>query len=330
MGALSRPRGLTTGQLVRVLGKSRATLYRDLDTLRDAGVLVDVEIVNGESRRRLSRTQSSHDELSTSQREALRVARTALASLEGSSIVAHLDAWLRNAPSPIRSLVAARPAARACDPEVVRTVERALDRRRRVRFDYRGAKDTVAHPRAADPLALRLVGDQLYFAAHDVDKDELRTFKLARMSNALITRKRATPRRHDLDALFAHAVRAWQGDLVDVEIEIAPSAARFAREWPLHPDQRIETRPNGAARVRARVAGLEETTRWILSWGKQAKAIAPRKLVTAVRDELTAAAAQYGRTVSQRSRDGLSDGPGVARLRSGKGRRAPNNQVRQS
>jgi predicted DNA-binding transcriptional regulator YafY len=45
--------------------------------------------------------------------------------------------------------------------------------------------------------------------------------------------------------------------------------------------------------VRATVAGLQEVSKWILSWGRDATALAPPDLRKLLHDELAAALATY-------------------------------------
>ncbi len=45
-------RGLTVAMLVAETGSCRATVYRDLRVLRDAGVWIERELVNGQARHR--------------------------------------------------------------------------------------------------------------------------------------------------------------------------------------------------------------------------------------------------------------------------------------
>jgi len=60
------------------------------------------------------------------------------------------------------------------------------------------------------------------------------------------------------------------------------------RQW--HPTQAIrKLKPDGSViEFQADLSGLEEITRWVLSWGSKAKVLGPPELQKRVREELKA------------------------------------------
>jgi predicted DNA-binding transcriptional regulator YafY len=84
-------RGLSVGQLVVELDTSRATVYRDLALLQEAGCPIESETVTGEARYKLSNTNLPPLQINAKQLAAIFVARSALAGLEGTSLVRELD-----------------------------------------------------------------------------------------------------------------------------------------------------------------------------------------------------------------------------------------------
>ncbi len=174
--------GRTVGQLLEHLEVSRATLYRDLDFLRDANVAIAVETVNGEARYRLlgDVPQVGAGPL---RGLALDLAIAALAPLQGSKLVKELTRLRQDLPrerheSPIR---AAEPPTPSADPEIVGVLERAFDAGREVEIDYRGARDRDSCPRRVRPQELQLVKGQLYLVRMDMDRGAQRTLKLSRI-----------------------------------------------------------------------------------------------------------------------------------------------------
>jgi hypothetical protein len=59
------------------------------------------------------------------------------------------------------------------------------------------------------------------------------------------------------------------------------------------PEQELEPQADGGVIGCGRVAGVVETTPWVLSWGKEAEALEPAELRARVRDQLTGALAPY-------------------------------------
>ena len=73
-----------------------------------------------------------------------------------------------------------------------------------------------------------------------------------------------------------------------VRLELKNYAARLAQERRWHPTQEVTPIDDLGNRVEIRfeVGRLEEVMRWVLSFGSQAKVLAPPELVKMVRKEL--------------------------------------------
>ncbi|MCC6528486.1 MAG: transcriptional regulator [Polyangiaceae bacterium] len=293
----SRRLGASIAVLREELQTSRATLYRDLALLQEAGVRIQADRVNGEARYRL--LQDAMPALAPTVRQfvALRLARTMLEPLAGTALCDELDALLAKAAPPKAgtSTMTAQPAPRgASSPEIVRCLEVALERRHRVQLLHRGGRRGEPRWRTVDPICFHLVQEHLYFVAHDLEKDAPRAFKVVRIPEARATEEPAgTHPEVDLAALFRHAVKVWTGDPVDVAVWLASNVAWKAAEWPLHADQVVEPQGDGGCIVRARVAGVTEAMRWVLGWGAAARALEPPELTALVLGELTGAVARY-------------------------------------
>lgn len=295
---LLRPskRGLTARDILARSGIRRATLYRDLATLREAGVPLQSETVNGEVRHSLWGHDLPPLGPSILQIAALRLARRALVGLEGTSATAELDKLLSGytlAGSSPEAIVLAKQRVSA--PKVVKQLDRAVAAQRRTRILYRSAKAAAASWRNVDPLGMRFVGGHLYFIAHDDKRSAPVAFKLERISQVTLLAEKAVAHPEvDLHELFARSAKAWIGEHVDVVIRLSPTVARFARdEYRLVPDQTLQERRDGSVLLRARVAGIAEPMRWVLAWGKEAEALEPKELRAAVAAEVRAAAARY-------------------------------------
>lgn len=304
--------GLAIRQLTERTGTSRQTLYRDLETLRDAGVPLSSSNSNGEARYRLlQEVELPALGLTPLQIAALHLARTELEPLSGAAFVGELDALLTKL-RPIERQANFYFAERSSGhPAVVRALERAIEMKRRVRLEYRsaargGARATVH----VEPRFLRVADGDTYFRGYCIERRAERTYKVARVCKIDVTDEAAT-HAPDADAsnVFAGAVKAWSGERTTVRIRIEGSLAWLLREFPLVADQHVEHRSDGSVVVEARVAGVVEAMRWVLSWGSGAEALEPVELRSAVRDELGRASRKY-------------DGPGPSKATSAKSRRA--------
>jgi predicted DNA-binding transcriptional regulator YafY len=290
--------GVSASRVAAALGTSRATVYRDIGVLGEAGVAIGSDVVTGEVRYKLDGHAPPALGPTPLQMAALRLARSALAPLEGTSLVRELDAWLgrdRGVASTARGArVSAAARSGPASRSVVADLDRALQLGLRVRLQYRGARDARARWREADPVALRLADDQLYLVAWDLERGEWRTFKVARIQFVQVTEARADAHpAFDETALFRHAVRVWSGQPVEVAVRLSERVAWMAAEWPLVEGQRVEAQPDGGAIVRATVAGVVEAMRWVLGWGEDAEALEPVELREAVREQVEGAARKY-------------------------------------
>lgn len=285
--------GRTVSSLAEHVEVSRATVYRDLEFLEAAGAALEVDKVNGEARYRL---QAPPAQLvgSPMRAVALDLALASLAPLRGTKLYGELGSLrkeLRAASASPKIAVRELPASPG-EGSLVATLERAIEQGRELSIAYRGARDAEAHQRRVWPLELELAKGQLYLLAHDPGRADARTFKVARIERAALgpafDRAKLAPVPH------APSVVVWRAAAVAVVVRLAPEVARFAQEYPLRADQRLEPQPDGSVHVHAEVAGAEETMRWVLSWGRHAQVLAPVSLRAKLRDELVAALSTYG------------------------------------
>ena len=294
----SKRYGLTVGQLAERTGTSTKTLRRDLETLGEAGVPIASTKSNGEARYHLMEgLELPALGLTSLQIAALHLARSQLEPLAGAAFVDELDCLL----AKLRPVEAQRSFQFADHnpgrPRVLRVVEQAIQTRRRARIQYRsttrrGAAATVH----VEPQFLRVADNEPYFRAYCVERAAFRTYKVARVVEITLTDEPAIHvSEGPPDALFEGAVKAWSGRFANVRVRLGREVGWLVDEYPLVFDQRVERDNDGTAVVEARVAGLVETLRWVLSWGDGIEALEPPELRAAVRDELARALRKYGR-----------------------------------
>lgn len=304
--------GLSSRQLAERLNVSRPTVDRDLKALRDhVGVPIARKRVTGEVRHVLEGAPLALA-ATPSERAALQLAYHALASLTGTTARGVLGALSEDLATEATLHVRVRPPHREpLAPNVLASLERAMRTGRRVRVRARVAKHgghaTTYH---LDPLAIRSSGLDPYLDAWAVERQALRTFKVARIEEVEVLAERAEEHPDvDLDALFVSAVKTWQGDETRVRIRIASEAAWSVREYPLVAGQLVFHEPDGAVVVEADVAGLVEVSRWVLSWGRHAEVLEPAALRERVREELSVALGRYGGAAEEEVRSRKVSGP---------------------
>lgn len=295
LSAISQTRdGLRIAELRSITRQSRATVYRDLGVLEEAGI----PITNERGRvRLLTEKELPPTGFSALQIASLQLARLQLEPLAGSEVVRELDVLLAKLrPKPAQGIFSfAAPLKQSPSPNVLKTLERAHRAHKRAVIDYCSTSRRGAPARLhIEPLVFHVADGDPYLLAYSVEHRAERTFKLARIGSAALTSERATHQASaDAASRFAGSVKAWSGPTHHVEVHLDASIAWLAREYAL-PGQTEVGNPDGSVTIRATVAGLVEVQRRILAWGSAAEVVAPAELREAVRLELAAALGKYG------------------------------------
>lgn len=170
------------------------------------------------------------------------------------------------------------------DLQIFDTLAKAAARRQQLEIDYRKPSQRQPEARVIDPYHLANINGEWFLFAHDHLRQDLRTFVPARIQ--AIRRTGNTfprPQRFSLEQRLrgSFGVRSGQGDY-DIVIRFNARAADYVREKKWHPSQRLRERKDGGVELRLRLSGLEEVTRWVLSWGGDARVRKPRELVQTV------------------------------------------------
>lgn len=171
----------------------------------------------------------------------------------------------------------------------------AVRERREVTFDYRKLTSKQLEPRLLRPYHLRQIENSWYVVGYDVDREAMRTFALHRMVKLVVTRRKFKREvGFDADEYFGGSFGVWSyadegmGKRHEVRVRFEGYAARVVEERRWHATQEVVRLDGegGAIEFRARLAGLEEVIRWVLSWGSKAQVLGPDCLREAVAAEV--------------------------------------------
>lgn len=172
----------------------------------------------------------------------------------------------------------------------------AVTARREVSFEYRKLTGTKAELRRVQPYHVGQIEHGWYLMAMDLAKKEMRTFALQRLTNLQVLKTRferdlAFNARMHLNAGFGvWSYNEAQNPTQEVRIRFEGYAARVVAERQWHASQVIVPLEEDGRVIefRVRLSGLEEVTRWVLSWGSKARVLGPAELQRRVRDEVLA------------------------------------------
>ena len=189
------------------------------------------------------------------------------------------------------------PRAKAPD-ETFELLGDALARRKRASFDYRAMSTGQTERREVEPYGLFFVGSHWYLAARDRAREELRNFRLNRISDVEVERARPGTPDYEIPSDFhlrehARSREAWElgdGEAVVAVVEFrVPSGAAAAAARLGEPVEGCDNRR--AFRPRR----LDVFARWLLSLQGDAVPVEPDELVQAYRQQMRDTLAVYQR-----------------------------------
>ncbi len=295
--ALQAGRFPNASSLARELEVSAKTIQRDLEFMRDRLQLpLDYDATRWgyhytEAVKAFPTLQLTEGEL-----VALVVAEKALQQYRGTSFEKPLLSALRKMEQSLPETISVNLAdvdqtisfrTRAeplLDLRIFDALAKAVARRQQLEIHYRKPGQRQAGARVIDPYHLANINGEWFLFAHDHLRQDLRTFVPARIQSLRPTGQTfPRPSRFSLEQRLhgSFGVRSGQGDF-DIIIEFNARAADYVREKKWHPSQQLRNQPGGGVELRLRLTGLEEVTRWVLSWGGDARVRQPRELAEAV------------------------------------------------
>ncbi|MBL7077002.1 MAG: WYL domain-containing protein [Kiritimatiellae bacterium] len=179
-------------------------------------------------------------------------------------------------------------------PEVWETIAVAMRENRQLTIRYAsvGQEPSV---RTIDPYHLVSHRGEWYVIAYCHRSEGIRTFAVSRALTATLEASTFDlPEQYDEQALAREqfGIR-WDAKEHAVAIHFDAKAAPYIRERTWHPEQTLRNAADNGVEIRFRTRHLQEVRDWVLSWGSHAHPLKPKTLVTMVKDELSAALAQY-------------------------------------
>jgi len=294
--------------LAREIEVSPKTIQRDLDHMRDQKML-PLEYDDKKHGFYFSRPvrEFAPMQLSRGELVALFVAQKALEPLRGTRLQKLVAESVNKIASACPESVTMHwqdmdeaysvkaAGVLAADALIFSSLLEAVMNHREVTFDYQKPQGRKPEQRRVQPYHVGQLQNGWYLIAHDLARKDLRKFALQRMSGLVIlkTRFERDPKfsiRDHLNGGFGVWSYAAGAACFEVRIRFTGWAARYVAERPWHASQSIKpiSDDGGEIEFRAEVAGLEEITRWVLSYGRHAKVLAPKKLRDAVHAEARA------------------------------------------
>ncbi|REJ70631.1 MAG: YafY family transcriptional regulator [Planctomycetota bacterium] len=309
IGLLQASSGQNAHALATACGVSRRTIFRDLETLRAAGVPLRFDEELGEYRipgtyflpptnfsveEALAVLVLCHELGDEGQVPFFAAARSAALKLE-SALPSRLRDRLREITGAIKMRIDATAPAAEHTPIYHQLLD-AVGQRQCVRISYRSVYEDGEICLKLSPYRLLFSRRGWYCIGRSSIHRATRTFNVARISKLEpLDDKYRIPRGFSLKRYLRNA---WHlipepGPDAQVRIRFGKLVARNVAEVAWHPTQETRFLRDGSLEFRATVSGLNEISWWILGYGPQAEVLAPAKLRRLVAQRATEMAELY-------------------------------------
>jgi predicted DNA-binding transcriptional regulator YafY len=285
-------RGMTAAQLKEAIEETQSTrtLYRDLEVLQQAGF----PLTNEDGCWRLLETSESSWAIPVNPTEvvALMLTEDLLAPVEGS--------WLAEPLANLRSRLSSTltPTGRRYCAELrkanvatvfgsghygekraeLEAIHEAIEKQHRVRIDY-ATPGKATEARTIDPYCTWFAAGSVYVVAYCHKAEDTRTFAVQRIKHAEVLDQSFDP---DPAAFTRKGFGVYHGPVYRVTIDFSPKVAHLIRERRFHVSQQVTDVAKGV-RLKMEAAGLPEIAAWVAGFGGEARVVAPKELVAAVK-----------------------------------------------
>lgn len=307
-GQLRRRRFPTAVQAMAQFEISRRTFYRDVQYMR---LMLGAPIGYDRRRRGYYYTDDSFNlaavQLTQGELLALLIAEHVLEQYEGTPFGARLstaiDKIARSLPERVTVDLSGSVAPVVFDlgplrPPDKQTFERVVNAVRHhtaLRIRYFTQSRGRETERVVQPYHLHNHKGDWYLIAFCRKRKAVRDFLLSRIRHAAPTGEHfAVPDGFDIDAYTHHSFDIEKGGQpVRIRIWFDAYQAPWIRERRWHPTQQIAEHDDGSLTVSFKTTGLNEVTRWVLSYGQHAVVLSPVRLRRQVKQALAKAIGRY-------------------------------------
>jgi predicted DNA-binding transcriptional regulator YafY len=178
---------------------------------------------------------------------------------------------------------------RLVDRRVWETAADALREKTALLIDYR-KPGKEPERRTVEPYSMLLSGSDWLLAARDPEDGLVKTFYLSRIVRAERTESRfAIPRDFDAGELFGRSIGIWAGsEPFRFRVRLDREIAAWSEEVRWHPKQKVTRNADGSIELELPAGSLWEARRFVLSFGRHAKALSPPELVVDLKAEADA------------------------------------------
>jgi len=174
----------------------------------------------------------------------------------------------------------------------------AIEDRKIALIVYQSMQATEPVEQEIYPLGMVYHRGSLYLIAWSSRRKEVRTYKVDRIDDVdLQNFQYQVPEGFSLQDWLEKSFGVFRSGselLQTIRVHFTRDVARYVRESNWHPSQKLEPQNDGSVIAEFQLPDTAEIKRWIMSFGRAAKVLAPDDLTAEIRDDLMQLNATYG------------------------------------
>lgn len=303
-------RSVMVSELAESLGITRRQVYRDLAQIEEQHHPLEQLIEGGEKVWRLPPQYQGLPPITVTRYElmALHLALSQLTYLSGTPFVDDLASLIKKVEDglPAKTVnhlerlthlfVPLQMPRRdyAAQRETLTQIQKGLLLQRRMVVQHTAAGHEHPVEFRLDPYALLIHRYGLYVAGHSHRANALRIFAVERIRSAhTLDEGFDAPDDLNLDEMYGNLFGLMNEPPQQIRVWFSADVAYLVKERRWHPSQSVAVQPDGSVIATLTAGGLEEVASWVLSWGGDAKVLAPPALITLVSSQLARAQRHY-------------------------------------
>ena len=293
---LQAGKSYAVGDLSKMFGTSRRTIFRDLKELQAIGVpyrydagtagytiepeffLPPVDLSLQEALSLLLLAHKARDQIQLPFKNSVRLAALKIENNLPAKIRQYCNTALRNISTKASAQAPFRDSAGL--DKTFAQLQQAIVKKRKVNIRYHSLFEGAIIDVELCPYHLLYNNRAWYVLGHSSLHKSVRTFKLNRIRE-LTTTQRCFVDGEKFD-VYDYLGRAWsmipEGRIYNIKLRFLPKVANNVAEVQWHSSQKVVRNNDGSATVEFRVDGLGEITWWILGYGDQIQVLAPKTL----------------------------------------------------
>ena len=315
---IARPQGASIEELERELGVGRRSVYRELITIQELGFPLEEPEMAPDKRKRhrlmadyvrkLPNITVPDLMLNIEELIALNMLRGDTGLYAGTELAATIDRAFKKLGSFLPDATMEKLKRLGTlfvsgsrlnkdysdKDELIQELTTAMLQMKTCRIAYHSFTDNTVKNFRIDPLHFYELDGGLYLFVHIPKFRTIRTLAVERIQTVEGTEERFTmPKDFRPEERINSAFQITYDDPIAVRIQFAPSVAKYIEERRWAPEQKLERAEDGSVTLEMSTSGRKEVLMWVLSFGGDARVLAPEDLRASVIAEAKRAAAQY-------------------------------------